>query len=282
MDKKLYSPLLDFIFKLIFGDQRNIAILAAFLVAALDLPEEEFDYLTIVDPYLKREFEDDKMGILDVKVHTQSRMVINVEMQVKTTQELRKRVTLSTAKMLTEQIKRGETYSRLERVVSILICEGILIPEEQTYYNKYSIRNKRSGSEFTDLIEINVLELAKLPTMPDGSLLAKEPDGGRLYNWARFFKAKTREELVMVAEKDPAIKQAAALVLELNEDEHIRRVAESREKWLMDQAARERQSYQEGSLEAKQEIARNFKAMGIPTDKIATGTGLSVEAIAKL
>ncbi|MFP3041640.1 PD-(D/E)XK nuclease family transposase [Treponema primitia] len=70
MTKRFYTPLFDFIFKLIFGDQRNIAVLTALLAAALDLPEAEFDHLTIIDPFLKREFEDDKMGILNVKVHT--------------------------------------------------------------------------------------------------------------------------------------------------------------------------------------------------------------------
>ncbi|MFP3043175.1 Rpn family recombination-promoting nuclease/putative transposase, partial [Treponema primitia] len=77
----------------------------------------------------------------------------------------------------------------------------------------YSIRNSQSGAEFTDLIAINVLELGKLP---------QESDGGRLFNWGQFFKAQNPEEMAMVAEKDPAIKQAVALVMELNDDERTR------------------------------------------------------------
>jgi predicted transposase/invertase (TIGR01784 family) len=238
MEKRFLTPLLDFMFKLIFGDQRNIAVLTAFLIAALDLPEEEFERLTIIDPYLKREFEDDKMAILDVKVLTASGVVINVELQVETDQELRKRVTFSTAKMLTEQIKKGNRYNQAERVVSIVICGGILIPEEAGYYNRYSLRNKQSGTAFTDLIEINVLELGKLP---------KEPDGGRLFNWGCFFKAKTPEELAMVAETDPAIKQAVVTVMELNEDERASLIADAQWKQRMDQMARERRHYREGT-----------------------------------
>ncbi|MCL2124971.1 MAG: Rpn family recombination-promoting nuclease/putative transposase, partial [Oscillospiraceae bacterium] len=62
----------DFVFKLIFGDQRNVDILAAFLRSVLDIPDDEYDQLTIVDPYLKKESEDDKYSILDVKLHTVS------------------------------------------------------------------------------------------------------------------------------------------------------------------------------------------------------------------
>ena len=56
MDKKkpLLSVKSDFLFKLIFGDQRNVDILAAFLRSVLDIPDEEYDNLIIVNPYIKK------------------------------------------------------------------------------------------------------------------------------------------------------------------------------------------------------------------------------------
>jgi predicted transposase/invertase (TIGR01784 family) len=39
---------------------------------------------------------------------------------------------------------------------------------------------------------------------------------------------------------------------------------------------------QDGRQEERQEIARNLKAIGIPVEQIAQGTGLSVDEIAKL
>ncbi|MDR1025204.1 MAG: Rpn family recombination-promoting nuclease/putative transposase, partial [Treponema sp.] len=55
-------PKVDFAFKLLFGDQRSKNILADFLKAVLpSLAQQEFEELTIVDPHLKREFEDDKL-----------------------------------------------------------------------------------------------------------------------------------------------------------------------------------------------------------------------------
>jgi hypothetical protein len=60
----------DFVFKLIFGDQRNVDILAEFLMSILDIPKEEYDKLTIVDPHIKKESKDEKYGIVDVKTNS--------------------------------------------------------------------------------------------------------------------------------------------------------------------------------------------------------------------
>ena len=86
--KSLLPVKSDFVFKLIFGDQRNVDILAAFLKSVLDIPDEEYDRLTIVDPYIKKESADDKYGILDVKVHTVSGSVIHVEIQLRVFQDM--------------------------------------------------------------------------------------------------------------------------------------------------------------------------------------------------
>jgi len=48
-NKGLLSVKMDLVFKLIFGDQRNTDILASFLKSVLDIPEEEYDLITVVD-----------------------------------------------------------------------------------------------------------------------------------------------------------------------------------------------------------------------------------------
>jgi hypothetical protein len=78
-EKQFFTPLSDFVFKLVFADRRNGVILKAFLSAALEIPEAELGELTLIDPHLKPEAETDKLCVLDVKVRTVSGMVINVE-----------------------------------------------------------------------------------------------------------------------------------------------------------------------------------------------------------
>jgi hypothetical protein len=55
-------------------------------------------------------------------------------------------VVFSGAKMLTEQIQRGEDYERIERVASIIICGETLLHEEPAYYNSYfpTLENNRN------------------------------------------------------------------------------------------------------------------------------------------
>jgi predicted transposase/invertase (TIGR01784 family) len=267
VSKKFYTASFDYVFKRIFGDKRNIHILKAFLIAALDLNEEEFDHLEILDPHLKREFYDDKLGILDVKVYLKSGLIIDVEVQVEINRDLRKRIAFSIGKMLSEQIRRGDDYYRIERVICIVICcGGVLLPEEAEYYNTYSLRNARSGREFTDVMEINILEPKKLPL---------KPKGGSLFNWGQFFQAETPEELVMIGEKDPAIAEAAALVMELNEDDAERMLADARWKWEMDQAALRRQSYREGQEEAE----ARYKPALDAKDRENAALGREIEAL---
>ena len=47
LKNRLLSPKSDLIFKLVFGDQHNADILAAFLRAVLDMPEDEFERLPL-------------------------------------------------------------------------------------------------------------------------------------------------------------------------------------------------------------------------------------------
>ena len=67
---------------MLFGSEKNVDILEDFLKATLRLPEEEYSHIQITDPYSTIDKIDDKTIILDVKVYTKSKHVVNVEMQV--------------------------------------------------------------------------------------------------------------------------------------------------------------------------------------------------------
>jgi predicted transposase/invertase (TIGR01784 family) len=264
--------------------QRNIEILTDFLKSVLTLPDDEYDYLTIVDPHLKPETVTQKLGILDVKVHTSSGKVIDVEIQVDHFPEMPGRVTFYTAKMLTEQIRRGDEYEELCQTVCILITGHILLPDEADYLNEFSLRNKKSGKEFTDAIKIITIELPKLP---------QQDDAREVYDWLRFMKSDREEDLMDIAEKNPRLKKPVAVLMELNEDERARLIAESQEKLRRDNNARINAGYRKGVKEgyeqrAKEdeerllESARKFKEMGLSAEQIAAGTGLSLEEIQRL
>ena len=170
LNEKLLPVKSDFIFKLIFGDQRNIDILADFLKSVLDIPDTEYDHLIIVDPHIKKESAKDKYAILDVKIHTKSGNIIQVEIQVAPIPDMKPRVIYSQSKMVTEQMASGQKWGVIKRVVSIIITDYMLVPESDKYHNQFRYRSV-DGIEFSDLNEIDTLELGKLPPESDNTEL---------------------------------------------------------------------------------------------------------------
>ena len=69
MDKRKFLPVKsDIIFRLFFADERNEEFLIGFLKSVLKLPEDDYNEIEIADPHLLREFDGDKLGIIDVKL----------------------------------------------------------------------------------------------------------------------------------------------------------------------------------------------------------------------
>ena len=96
----------DVIFKLLFADELDKAFLISFLRAVLKLDIGEFADIQIVDPQLKRKRKGDKSGILDVKVRTKAGQIINIEIQLQITSEMRERIVYYGTKLITEQPKK--------------------------------------------------------------------------------------------------------------------------------------------------------------------------------
>ena len=276
----------DFVFKLIFGDQRNTDILAEFLKAVLDIPESEYESITVADPHVKKERLDDKYGILDVKIRTKSGNVVNVEIQVIEIPEMKHRSVYVISKMVTEQMSAGRNHSDLRRSVSIIITSFELVKENKHYHNQFRYRSHQDGAEFTDLTEINTLELPKLP---------RQGDSSELWYWLRFIKTGDEEELNMLAERNPQMSKAVGVLKELSADEETRRLYERRELARRDMVSRmegalrkgigigktegKREGKKEGRIEEKSNIARNMLKANMPLAQIASLTGLSRDEI---
>jgi predicted transposase/invertase (TIGR01784 family) len=130
--------------------------------------------------------------------------------------------------------------------------------------------NPKNGARFSDLLEVDTLELPKLP---------REGDGTKLYLWAQFFRAKEEEEFDMLAKQDPAIGAAVGKLKELSQDEALQMLAESRQMAQWDEASRLRGARKEGRVEGRTEtlldIARKALAEKLPMETIQTLTGLS-------
>ncbi len=285
----ILSPKYDFVFKRLFGDANHIAPLAAFLQAALGLPEEEFAEILIVDPNLNSEYDGDKHCVLDVRVKTGSGRDVDVEIQVKPSAELFNRIQCYTAKMVAGQVKAGESYRGMAQSICIVIVDFRLWEKGARYHHRFQLYDREAETAYPNSMEIHTLELPKIP---------KDSDGTALWNWLKFISSETREEFASLAGKDAVMAEAVARLMELSADEKARLRAEAREKWEWDNAARMRQSREEGLAEGRAEgrakgraegrveglaeVARNMLRNSMPLIDIAHATGLSEQEIQRL
>jgi predicted transposase/invertase (TIGR01784 family) len=176
-------------------------------------------------------------------------------------------------------------YWTIQRTICILITNYELVPENESYRNRYTLRDPKTGSEFTDLLEIDVLELPKLP---------KDEDGTPLWDWMKFLSVEETEELTMLAKKNPQVKKAVVKLLALTEDERARMLADSREKLRRDISAQVRagemrgweegreEGLEEGLEKGKRSVARNLINLGHSVDVVVQATGLSREVVQSL
>jgi predicted transposase/invertase (TIGR01784 family) len=254
---------------MLFGDERSVELLTDFLKSVLRIPAEEYDEVTIVDPHLLREYKGDKLGILDVKIKTKSKKVVNIEIQLKPTAEMKSRIVYSTSKTITEQMGSGDKYQEIKRVISIIIADYPLIPESPKYHHRFVLYDPDNGVEFTDIIEVNTLELKKLPEAEDGT---------ELWNWLKFLSAERKEDLDMIAARSPQVKKAVVRLMELSNDERARMLYESRLKMEWDIQARERSAVKDNSIA----IAKKLLEKQMSVNEVADATGLAHEEIEEI
>ncbi len=213
------------------------------------------------------------MGILDVKVYTKDGKIINVEVQVAPSSELRERIVFYTSKMITEQINKGDNYEKIKKVISIVILEFKLIKENTAYHNIFRLYDKDTQTTLTDVVEIHTLELLKLPQVDDNTDLSY---------WLQFFKARRKEEFSMLAERSPMLQKAYEELETLSQDKSTREVYELRLKAKRDELSRLKYAEHKGKVEGKAEIIRNMLNRKLSISDIAALTGLSESEVQAL
>jgi predicted transposase/invertase (TIGR01784 family) len=263
----------DLIFRMFFADERNEEDLICLLKSVLKLPEDDYNEIEIADPHLLPEYVDDKYAIIDVKLHTKGKKVIHIEIQLKITPELKKRIIYYNSRLITEQIGVGGNYDAIQDVISIIITDKTLISESQRYHHRFAFYDHEAGVEFTDLTVIHTLELDKLPEAADGT---------QLYDWASFIAAKSEEELAVIAERNPQVGKAVVKLRALSADEQTRDMYERREKARRDEESQRRWARQEGESAKAFDIAKIMMADKEPIEKITRYTGLSREDVESL
>lgn len=225
---ELLSPKVDVIFKMLFGDERNKDLTIKFISAVLNYDDGYITDLFFCDPHLKRETLADKLEILDVKAKLSTNEVIDIEIQVRCLPDIRNRTTYYKSNMITEQIGKGDSYSDLKPVKSIIITDFDLIHESAKCHTIFQMLEKEEHFPFNELEEIHVLSLPKLSQLKSENLL----------DWLKFINSKNKEEFMQLARSNPMLGKAVDALSELSADESNRMLYEARLKAWRDEESR--------------------------------------------
>ena len=262
MSDFLMKPKVDFAFKEIMADEITRI---GFLSAILKLEPKEIKETQLLNTNLRKLHEDEKQGILDVRILMNNHTEIDIEIQLAELKVWADRSLFYLSKMYTEQIQQGQKYDVFKKCVSISILNFILFPKESEFYSCFRIMEEKRHIIYTDKMEFHVLELPKLPE-------ELKEEGNTLLLWAKFINAERKEEFEMLAEKNSYIDHAYQQLQIISKDKEKRIEYEAREKAIRD--------HNQLMYEAKQKgielgIEQGIKAMildnleeNIPKEKI--------------
>ena len=232
----IMSPTNDFCFKELM---QNPKIRKGFIAGILKKTPEEITETILLPAETRRDYADEKLSILDVKVLLADGTRMDLEMQVAYFGSWDKRVLFYLSKLYTEQIQKGDDYEKLKKCIHVGVLDFIRFPESEECYHKINLCNCKSGEIYTDLLELHILELPKLPKvrakLEQGEMVS---DDEMVLQWMEFFSCKTQEDFETMAKQDEYMEEAVNTLFKLSADEQKRVDYEAREKAIRDDRAK--------------------------------------------
>jgi predicted transposase/invertase (TIGR01784 family) len=143
------------------------------------------------------------------------------------------------ARMITDQIHKGEGFDRIHQVISVILLDYNMFPDNR-YLRTIEFCDTTTGESFTNLQKIIIVELKKIP---------QEDDGTAAWPHLRYFTCKTKEEMTMLVSNHPEVggavqeyrrltmlEQVRMFIDEVND---ARRVRKAREDYVREEGLEE-------------------------------------------
>lgn len=287
--EKKYNLKNDIIFKAFFSRKGNEIFLIDFLEALLNIKIESIKIKEEVN--LEQLSVDEKGGRLDLQAKLNDGIIVNIELQMKNNYDIEERTTLYSSKISSREAGRGTDYKDIEKIIMINIL-GYNVLEFEEYISETAIvLDKHRDYEMLKGIKWYFIELPKFRK--------KNPDlNDKVDQWICFIDDSNKEAVKMAENNNEVLKKARKELDYLTGDEAVRRWAELRDKWEMDDYFIKKRAEEQGRKRGEKigekrgkeigekkkqiEIAQNLLKMGMEVTKIIEATGLSKEKIEKI
>lgn len=194
---------------------KNTKIVKGFLMALLNLREYEIKRIEITDPFTQGETDEEKEGILDIKLILNQNRKINIEMQNTYQDDWTERSIFYNCRMFTQGFQKGHPYRELPPCIHV----GILNFNQmisQNYYHKISLMDEKTKERYSRKFQFHMLELKKLKDVKEKQ--KKKP----LYRWAKLIAAQTWEELEQESRGNKYMERALEEMIKISQDEKER------------------------------------------------------------
>ena len=278
--RTLLNPQIDFVFKKIFGTEKNKPILINFLNAVIK-PTTPIKDVEIKNNDIDKDFIEDKFSRLDVKATTSNKEHINIEIQVKNEYNMIQRTLYYWSKMYSEQIQNRDNYSKLERTVCINILNFKYLKNDK-YHNAYRLKEITSNEELTDLQEIHFIELPKFNEIGNKEYVENVEKMDALEKWLEFLVEPESNTVRQLELSNEEIKLAKSELYRLSMDSKEREQYNMRKKAIYDRISALENAEAKGKRESKLEVVKESLSQGLEISLISKITGLSKEEILKI
>jgi predicted transposase/invertase (TIGR01784 family) len=259
-DDFIMSPKVDFAFKELMT---NAMVRKGFLSAVLNIKDTDIKSTVMLNTNLKKVHEDEKQGILDVRLTMNDDTELDIEIQVHPMSSWADRSLFYISKMYSEQIGIDSKYTNFKKCVSISILDFKLLTDTTEFYSSYHIREDKRHTIYTDKMEFHIIELPKLPTNSDGS---------PVYDWAKFISSEDRGDFEMLAKKSVYLDEAYKQLEVISQDQQKRLEYTARQKAIYDYNTLMHecltQGRQEGIQQRDIQLIQYWKSKGLTDEQI--------------
>ena len=228
--KTLLKPKIDIVFHSLFrigNEEITKAIIEA-------VTKEKIESINLNnDKHIIGRYPNEKAGILDLKATLNNGTICNIEIQLADNKDTAERFLYYWSRIYSSQLIKGEKYKKLNKVIGIIILDYKFekTKEIESIRTKWKVKEVLTGKEIelTDVLELYILEIPKAK-----KILEKEPNN-RLAQWMLFLDDPNESEVSRIMEENKEIKKAMNELEEMSEDEELRRLAELKEKAIIDE-----------------------------------------------
>lgn len=273
----------DYVFKKIFSKPENNLELKELLEAILNIKIEKVE---VKNPEISKNYEDEKLGILDIRAHINNEIIVDIEMQVANIYTIINRNITYSSRIIAEQLQIGDSYTVLKKFISInILGENLLkrnsyhsiahLKFERTEPEKHvNLGYEREQEELTDRIEVHYIELKKF--------LKRNPGiSSKLEQWLWLLIGE-EEKVKMASKKNKTIEKVVKDLDEMSSDENERLEAYKRKLAVWDYNMNIMEATKRGKEEGKTEIAKKLKEKGLSAKEIEKITGLTKKEIEEM